>query len=69
MVSKRNHCDTCNWKLDYIEKRDAYYCANCNEWKEYVCDDEDCGFCGKRPETPMITESSIFSSFGWKKGK
>jgi predicted RNA-binding Zn-ribbon protein involved in translation (DUF1610 family) len=45
-------CKTCGQGLDYSERHDAYFCANCDEWIENKCSDPECGFCNDRPDKP-----------------
>lgn len=47
-------CKICRRVLDYNYKYDAYYCNNCNEWREDKCSDEQCQECYNRPEKPFI---------------
>ena len=47
-------CKDCSQKLIYYEDYDAYFCANCNKWKESRCLDFFCKFCKKRPKKPLL---------------
>lgn len=46
-------CDTCKSKLVYIDKYDAIFCPQCNEWTEIKCKDPECDNCKSRPERPL----------------
>jgi len=46
------NCDVCNTRKKYFLDWDAYYCPQCNEWKEKKCDDPHCLMCKIRPEKP-----------------
>ena len=46
-------CAKCGQKTIYhIYKYDAWCCTSCNEWLDTICDDPNCPFCSRRPETP-----------------
>jgi hypothetical protein len=45
-------CPKCNNLGIHNETFDAYMCLECNLWLEPTCDDNDCVYCRKRPETP-----------------
>jgi hypothetical protein len=48
------YCQTHHIALSYDSKWDAYYCLECNEWKEPMCNDHFCVFqCYKRPNKPQ----------------
>jgi predicted RNA-binding Zn-ribbon protein involved in translation (DUF1610 family) len=51
--SRTKNCTTCNSVIIRNNKFDAYYCKNCNEWKEKKCMDSSCKFCSVRPEKPL----------------
>jgi hypothetical protein len=42
----------CKHPRSYSERRDAYYCKECDAWFEGRCGDRDCEFCRDRPEKP-----------------
>lgn len=46
-------CEVCNYNLIYFDKYDAEFCPNCNEWLAANCNDPNCSFCNKRPDTPF----------------
>ena len=46
-------CENCNNELIYSAFHDSYYCPQCNEWAEDVCEDEHCEFCKERPRKPI----------------
>ncbi len=46
-------CTKCGQQtVYYIYKYDAECCISCNEWLEAGCQDPDCPFCSRRPQTP-----------------
>lgn len=47
-----NHCLHCLGTLGYNEEYDSFYCVECDEWRESVCEDEDCEYCQMRPLKP-----------------
>jgi len=49
--SPSNFCK-CGCKKTYSAQYDAYYCAECNEWLEDICNDRNCTFCQTRPVKP-----------------
>ena len=46
-------CKTCLENYAFDERHDAYYCNNCNEWKEPSCANPDCYYCNTRPPKPI----------------
>jgi hypothetical protein len=46
-------CNVCGTRRVYHEQFDAYFCADCNEWKEPRCSDPACRYCPSRPERPL----------------
>lgn len=46
-------CPICAKPRVYYDDFDALFCAYCNKWLESKCDDPTCGYCKKRPETPL----------------
>ena len=45
-------CEKCNTYLCFKERYDTYACDRCNEWKDKVCENEECFYCKDRPEKP-----------------
>jgi hypothetical protein len=54
---KSPECDKCTDRFVYSDQWDAYYCAQCNEWKEVQCSDPNCNFCPGRPRRPCDAPS------------
>jgi hypothetical protein len=54
-------CLECGTKLIRNEKHDAYYCPECDAWRESAaCDDPGCAFCVGRPEKPSrVTDGPV----------
>jgi hypothetical protein len=48
----KNFCEDCGDKKRYSDEFDAFYCEKCNKWLESICDDTNCEFCIRRPQTP-----------------
>ena len=48
-----HRCNECNNPQLYYDKYDAYFCPNCNIWKEKSCDDPECEYCRDRPSKPL----------------
>lgn len=46
-------CKDCDNPLYMHNRFDAYFCPECNVWKEQECGDPDCRFCKDRPARPM----------------
>jgi len=49
-------CADCGGLRIYHMDFDAYFCAECNSWKERACGDLACEFCSNRPERPLPVE-------------
>lgn len=47
-------CNECNQIQMYYDKYDAYFCPNCNLWKEKSCNDPECEYCRNRPSKPLM---------------
>lgn len=45
-------CFMCNKQSSYKPEYDAVFCNECNIWLEKKCEDLECFFCSKRPQTP-----------------
>lgn len=48
-----NFTCNCGARFSYHELYDAYFCSECNVWKEKACTDPNCSFCKNRPENPL----------------
>ena len=46
-------CEQCNQFLIYHDAFDAFFCADCNAWKESRCSDPSCNYCRNRPDRPL----------------
>ena len=49
-------CDKCGCLKIRIDYPDAYFCFECNEWKEEKCSDLNCSRCQERSEKPFTEE-------------
>lgn len=58
-------CMVCGAEELYYKRWDAYFCPECNEWKEKKCSDLECWFCPHRPDRPF-TEAELVQ---WHKGE
>lgn len=53
MFGENSCCPLCEGtNIIQLYKHDAWACIDCNEWLEEACDDPECPFCNRRPETP-----------------
>ena len=48
----------CSERCDYDENWDSFYCPQCAEWRDGVCQDPECVDCTARPEKPPIHPTS-----------
>lgn len=52
MDLNKEACPKCETPKTYSSTYDAYYCEQCNEWLEDICNDRSCAFCNSRPLKP-----------------
>lgn len=63
-IRKKKRCGTCTQcdatkpsdesrVFQYVDKHDAWACAEHNSWCEGICSDSECVFCTTRPERPF----------------
>lgn len=57
-IDKRK-CQKCNCFEVYYDKYDAYFCPQCNLWKESKCKDPDCDYCNMRPQKPLPIDEMV----------
>lgn len=46
-------CYECKNNLLYFDKYDSDFCPECNIWVSPTCEDDNCPYCKKRPQTPL----------------
>jgi hypothetical protein len=46
-------CPGCGQYRIYYSRYDSFFCPVCNAWSEKACNDKECEFCSRRPETPL----------------
>jgi hypothetical protein len=49
-----NLCPNCNNTGKYLEYFDSFYCPDCDNWLEPICEDKECRYCSDRPEKPSL---------------
>jgi hypothetical protein len=46
-------CEACGEPRVYYVAYDAFFCATCNRWLEFRCEDPGCDLCACRPARPL----------------